>query len=50
MTARGQIIKHELDSMIAISHKSHSDSIGIIRRYGQLEKLVKTLKQNDNND
>ncbi len=50
MTARGQTIKHELDSMIAIPCKSHSDSLGIISRYAQLEKLVKTLKQNDNND
>ncbi|MDE6089994.1 MAG: hypothetical protein K2G41_04770 [Duncaniella sp.] len=48
MTSQGQTIKHELDSLIAIPHKSHSDSIGIIRRYGQLENLVKTLKQNDN--
>lgn len=50
MTAKGQTIKHELDSIIAIPCKSHSDSLGIIRRYAQLEKLVKTLKQNDNND
>lgn len=48
MTTQGQILKHELDSLIAIPRKSHADSIGIIRRYGQLENLVKTLKQNDN--
>lgn len=48
MASKGQAIKHELDSLIAIPRKSHSDSIGIIRRYGQLENLVKTLKQNDN--
>lgn len=48
MTSQGQTIKHELDSLIAIPRKSHADSIGIIRRYGQLENLVKTLKQNDN--
>ena len=48
ITAKGQNLKYELDSLIAIPHKSHSDSIGIIRRYGQLENLVKTLKQNDN--
>lgn len=48
MTSKGQSIKHELDSLIAIPRKSHSDTIGIIRRYGQLENLVKTLKQNDN--
>ena len=48
MTSKGQAVKHELDSLIALPHKTHSDSIGIIRRYGQLENLVKTLKQNDN--
>lgn len=48
MTSKGQTLKHELDSLIAIPRKSHADSIGIIRRYGQLENLVKTLKQNDN--
>lgn len=48
MTINGQTIRHELDSMIAIPTKSHEDSIGIIRRYNQLENIVKSLKQNDN--
>ena len=48
MTSKGQAVKHELDSLIALPYKTHADSIGIIRRYGQLENLVKTLKQNDN--
>lgn len=48
MTEKGQSIRHELDSLIAIPTKSHADSIGIIRRYGQLESIVKSLKQNDN--
>lgn len=48
MTTKGQSIRHELDSMIAIPAKSHEDSIGIIRRYNQLESIVKSLKQNDN--
>ena len=48
MTTKGQSIRHELDSMIAIPAKSHKDSIGIIRRYNQLENIVKSLKQNDN--
>ena len=48
MASNGQAIKHELDSLIVLPHKTHTDSIGIIRRYGQLENLVKTLKQNDN--
>lgn len=48
MTTKGQSIRHELDSMIAIPAKSHEDSIGIIHRYNQLENIVKSLKQNDN--
>ena len=47
-TSKGQAVKDELDSLIALPHKTLADSIGIIRRYGQLENLVKTLKQNDN--
>ncbi len=48
MTTKGQAIKQELDSLIAIPQKSHADSVGIIRRYGSLENIVKSLKQNDN--
>lgn len=48
MTTKGQTVRQELDSMIAIPAKSHDDSIGIIRRYNQLENIVKSLKQNDN--
>ena len=48
MTSKGQAIKHELDSLIAIPRKSHADSVTIIRRYGSLENIVKSLKQNDN--
>lgn len=48
MTSKGQAIKHELDSLIALPHKSHADSVSIIRRYGSLENIVKSLKQNDN--
>lgn len=48
MTTKGQSIRNELDSMIAIPSKSHADSIGIIWRYNQLENIVKSLKQNDN--
>lgn len=48
LAAKGQTIRHELDSMIAIPAKSHEDSIGIIRRYNQLDNIVKSLKQNDN--
>ena len=48
MTSKGQLLKHELDSLISIPKKSHADSIGIIKRYGSLENIVKSLKQNDN--
>ncbi len=50
ITGNGQAVKHELDSLIAIPRKSHDDSIGIIRRYRQLEQIVKSLKHNDNNE
>lgn len=48
MTSQGQILRHELDSLIAIPRKSHRDSVDIIRRYARLENIVKSLKQNDN--
>ena len=48
LATKGQVVRHELDSMIAIPAKSHEDSVGIIRRYNQLENIVKSLKQNDN--
>ena len=50
LAVRGKVIRQELDSMIRIPVKSHADSIGIIKRYNSLESIVKSLKQNDNND
>lgn len=50
ITGDGQAVKHELDSLIAVPRKTHADSIGIIRRYRQLEQIVKSLKQYDNNE
>lgn len=50
LTSQGQSIRQELDSMIRIPVKSHADSIGIIKRYNSLESIVKSLKQNNNND
>lgn len=47
MTNQGQILRRELDSLIAIPRKSHRDSVDIIRRYARLENIVKSLKQND---
>lgn len=48
LTAKGQSIREELDSMIAIPHKTRADSIIIVRKYRQLEGIVKSLKNNDN--
>lgn len=48
MTNQGQILRRELDSLIAIPRKSHRDSVDIIRRYTRLENIVKSLKHNDN--
>lgn len=48
LTSQGQAVREELDSMIAIPHKSHADSMRIIQCYGQLEHIVKSLKNNDN--
>lgn len=47
MAGDGLAMKRGLDSLIAIPHKSHADSIEIIRRYRQLEHIVKSLKNND---
>ena len=50
MTDKGRRLHRQLDSLIAIPRKSHSDSIEIIRRYRSLEQIVKSLKQHDNNE
>lgn len=34
--------------MIALPHKSRADSVRIVRQYGKLESIVKSLKNNDN--
>ena len=47
LAGQGQVIRQELDSLIAKPHKSHVDSIHIIRQYKQLENIVKSLKNND---
>lgn len=48
MAENGRLIHHELDSLIALPSKSHTDSIQIIGKYGQLERIAKSLKQYDN--
>lgn len=48
MTATGQSLHREIDSLIALPSKTHADSVGIISRYNRLESIVKSLKTNDN--
>lgn len=50
MIEKGSQLHRQLDSLIAIPHKSRSDSIEIVRRYRTLERLVKSFKQQDNNE
>ena len=48
LAAEGQALREELDSMIALPYKSRADSVRIVRQYGRLESIVKSLKNNDN--
>lgn len=43
MTYRGKVLKHELDSLVALPVKSHKDSMDIVIKYKQLELVVKYL-------
>ena len=47
LTHEGQLIREELDSLIAIPRKSHQDSIHIVQSYNRLESIVKSLQNND---
>ncbi|WP_297674816.1 hypothetical protein [uncultured Bacteroides sp.] len=47
LVAQGQELREELDSMIAVPHKSRMDSTRIIQRYRQLENIVKSLNNNE---
>ena len=47
LTAKGQLLHEELDSLIALPNKTHADSVHIIQSYRQLESIVKSLKNND---
>lgn len=47
LTAKGQLLHEELDSLIALPHKTLADSVHIIQSYRQLESIVKSLKNND---
>ena len=50
LAVRGREIRHELDSMIALPRKSHADSVEIVRRYRQLENIVKFMKNEESHD
>lgn len=45
--SQGQTLKHELDSLLAITHKSSRDSLEIIRKHKQLEYIVNNLNEKD---
>ena len=47
LTHEGQLLREELDSLIAIPRKSHQDSIHIVESYNRLESIVKSLQNND---
>ena len=47
LTREGQLLREELDSLIAIPRKSHQDSIHIVQSYNRLESIVKSLQNND---
>ena len=44
MALDGNEIRHRLDSLIALPHKSRADSIEIRMEYMRLERIVRTLK------
>ena len=48
LTDKGKAVRKELDSMIAVPHKTRADSVNIVRKYRQLEGIVKSLKNNYN--
>ena len=43
MTEKGQQLKHDLDSLVALPQKTHKDSVDIVVKYKQLELVVKYL-------
>lgn len=50
LAGKGQALRKELDSLIAIPKKTKVDSMKIVRSYGQLERIVISLKNNDNDE
>lgn len=50
LAGKGQMLRKELDSLIAIPKKTKVDSTKIVRSYQQLERIVNSLKNNDNDE
>lgn len=46
LTDKGLVIKHELDSLMALPEKTHDDSVQIVMRYNNLKTIVDFLKNN----
>ena len=44
MARKGQVLKHELDSLVRLSGKTHDDSLMIVSKYKQLELIVNNLE------
>ena len=47
MARDGQRLKHELDSLVILPHKTHDDSLQIVIRYKQLELIVNNLEKGE---
>lgn len=45
MARKGQILKHELDSLVRMPRKTHDDSLQIVIKYKQLELIVNNLEK-----
>ena len=43
----GRAIRRELDSLIAMPHKTHGDSLRIVRQYRRLENIVKFINNGE---
>ena len=45
MARKGQMLKHELDSLVGLPYKTHDDSLKIVIKYKQLELIVNNLEK-----
>lgn len=44
---QGQVLKKELDSLLALPSKTHHDSLEILRKHKQLEIIVRHINEKD---